>query len=354
MRCFDKNHQFFTIFLAALVLYLASCDSKASLKTVSNANKLSKSDNNNSQDSFFGVIIPYSATKLFAPKNSWRLLWSSSSSDGIKLMEILKEGKKVSKGEKIAWFKFSGKDQLARIKRDVRSKEAKRDKELHEIKQGIDYLEREWENRKLRSQKAQVALKKAANLARLKLKLAKIKARLALIKEKKAYQRIDAERQYYNDIKKIWEEHIDKAKFEIERYHAVKNRYVLTSPHDGIIHYAYNPWKRRKVEKGDGMQSGRHVLSVARDEKIAVEIYIPERLYGNLKIGQTMRIAIAATGASHEITLREISSFPQEIGFLRKNKSLPNAREMAYVGIADFKAIPDDLRSGNEVEVLMP
>ena len=52
-----------------------------------------------------------------------------------------------------------------------------------------------------------------------------------------------------------------------------------------------------------------------------------------------------------DATVREVLPFPQEIGFLRGDDELPDAREKAYAVVADFDPAPPWFSSGIEVRV---
>ena len=65
-------------------------------------------------------------------------------------------------------------------------------------------------------------------------------------------------------------------------------------------------------------------------------------------------ISSLAGDARWETTVRTIEDIPQEIGFLRKDNELPNAREKAYVGFADLPENTKGLASGTEIRVTVP
>ncbi len=70
-----------------------------------------------------------------------------------------------------------------------------------------------------------------------------------------------------------------------------------------------------------------------------------------VQAGDAVVVRGAASGERLPAKVRSIETFPQEIGFLRSNNALPNAREKAYSVRARFLEAPRSMRAGVEVTV---
>ena len=81
------------------------------------------------------------------------------------------------------------------------------------------------------------------------------------------------------------------------------------------------------------------------------EFFVSENQRALVRQGDRVKINSPTTGLEVEAEVQSVADFPQELGFLKDNDDLPNAREKAYVARAVFYVQPEDLKSGVEVKV---
>ncbi|MCA9582541.1 MAG: HlyD family secretion protein, partial [Myxococcales bacterium] len=118
------------------------------------------------------------------------------------------------------------------------------------------------------------------------------------------------------------------------------------------VRHAFNARERRPMQKGDGAPAGTHVLSIAKDEKLAVRFFVPEARIARIKVGAKVRVWSNQSKDKVLGVIREIEPFPQQIGFLLDDETLPNAQETAYAVLAEFVGEPGaSLQSGTEAKV---
>jgi hypothetical protein len=91
-------------------------------------------------------------------------------------------------------------------------------------------------------------------------------------------------------------------------------------------------------------------VSIARDARLSVRFFVPEHRVDEIRAGGTVRVRSVTSADEHPATVRHVDRFPQEVGFLMEDDQRPDAREKAYVVLADL-ADPGDLVAGNEVRV---
>jgi hypothetical protein len=300
---------------------------------------------------FVAIVEPKESTTLRAPQNTFRIAGWNSSSHWTKLAEIAEEGKTVEKGEVIARFSFRHEKARFWIKDQIRQADADAEKAAIEAERRLAELRADQNSRQLRAASAQIDTFKGSAISRRQLELHRIDHRLALFdldasgKRIEAYQRqADAERDYH-------QKKIVRHRFDMTRYQSYRKRYALHAPHDGIVRYAFHRRRRRKIQKGDGMPAGLPVVHIARDEELVVRIFVPEAQIHRIKMGQ--RVFAVSLGAEQRLPAKvsKIERFPQEMGFLQHDNSLPNARDKAFAVTAVLNDGADGLSAGNEVRV---
>jgi multidrug resistance efflux pump len=137
----------------------------------------------------------------------------------------------------------------------------------------------------------------------------------------------------------------------IDRYQMFERRSHVLAPHAGWVRYGYLNHVRRKVQKTDDMPSGTPFVYVAEDERLSVEFFVPEHRIHAFAIGAKVQVRLPDEERRVEAVVRMLAPFPQEIGFLRGDDELPDAREKAYAVTADFDPTPPFFSSGIEVRV---
>lgn len=300
---------------------------------------------------FDGYVTPINATELRAPQNTFRLAGWNSSSSWIKLVDIDEDGTEVSEGDIVARFEFRGERAKPNVDREIRQAEAARDKSGHEKGQRVDELGAEERKKKIEADRAELDTHLRGVIAERDWELARLAHQQAVFeagasgRHKNAVQReLRAEKAYHErDVKRA---HALQSRFDM-----YKERFVIRAPHDGVLRHAFSRRHGRKVQKGDGMPSGLHFASVARDDTVSVQFFVPERHWQTIQDVDEFVVEAAASNESWLAELERIEEFPQELGFLKKDDKLPAAREKAYVVWATFAEKPDGLSAGIEVRV---
>jgi hypothetical protein len=130
-----------------------------------------------------------------------------------------------------------------------------------------------------------------------------------------------------------------------------ERRVHVIAPHDGWVRHAFINNHRRKVQKPDHMPSGTPFLYIAQNEGLNVEFFVPEHRITRIEIGAKVRVRLADDERRTDAKVVSIAAFPQEIGFLRGDDELPDAREKAFMVSAELEAPPAFMQSGIEVRV---
>lgn len=302
-------------------------------------------------DLVYGRILPKNSTNVRAPRDEFRLRGSISSSDWAKLVFIKPDGATVKQGEKVAQFQFRYADALDRVQLQIDTAEASRKKSGIDMERVLEELLNEERNRAIDAERAKIDTRKADAISKRQLALLEIDAATAEFEAGAVRERVAAHRASMSAEEAFYREESARSQFELTRYHRQKANYELIAPHDGILRHGYHPHHRRKIQKGDGMPSGLAVISIARDEQISVQTFVPEHLISSLRVGATLFVRGLNGDEEFPATVQRIERFPQEIGFLREDDALPNAREKAFVVWADFGNGKHPFTSGNEVRV---
>jgi hypothetical protein len=298
-----------------------------------------------------GRIVPGNATKMHAVKNSFRVGGWSGRGSWIKLVHLVPDGKEVEAGEIVARFDFRWERAKAWI--TERLQKARADAE----KSGID-LECELRAMKVEEQKLAIEAERAAvdtlkekAVSARQMEFYRILQKIAQFEAQAVGQRVVALEKHLEAEKAYHEKNLARVESDMVRYHAYESRFQLRAPHAGVIRHAYNKRERRKMQKGDGLPAGDVVLSIARDESLAVRFFVPEHRRDEVQPGQMVVAVDIGTDVEYPAVVRRAEPIPQELGFLLENDRLPQAREKAFAVMAEFEKTPENLKAGNEVKV---
>ncbi len=300
---------------------------------------------------FDGRLVPAHATDLSAPQNTFKLAGWQSDSSWIKLTDLAAEGAQVQEGDVVARFEFRGQGALPRVNERIRQAEADARKRALELDDLLRTLEVERDKLDLNVEQARLDTLKGNVVSARQLKLFHLAYDEARFEADAVRRRIAALRLQIASERDFWDRQIAARREDLTTYGLYERRFELRAPHPGVVRHAYDPGARRRVQKGDGMPSGRHVLSIAKDPILQVHFFVPEHLLHTLHLQDPVTVlAVAGEGAWTGRVLH-IDRFPQEIGFLREDDKLPLAREKAFVVTASLDQQPDGLGAGAEVKV---
>lgn len=300
---------------------------------------------------FDGRVEAANATDLYAPQNVFKIAGWRSSSSWTKLVEVVPEGTAVKAGEMVARFEFSGQRALSNITERKQQVDADAEKALLELDEELRKLLVERDKLDLEAERARLDTLKAGSISGRQLALFEIQYEEAKFEAEAVRKQIGALQARIRSERAFHDEQRARAAHDMELFEHYQERFILRAPHDGVVRLAYFRHRRRKVEKGDGMPAGMHVVSVARDETVKVRFFVPEARLDEVSVGQRLHVRPVASDQDLAVTVSRILLFPQEIGFLREDENLPNAREKAYVAEASFESPEVELGAGTEVRV---
>lgn len=308
-----------------------------------------------SNNQFDGRIIAMNATKLRAPQNTFRINGWNSNSGWIKLLHLAEDGKEIKEGEVVARFEFDGKQALPRVEERIQRAEADRDRAGLDVSSELRQMQTAQQQKALDAERAGLDTLKQGVVSARDLERFEIAHDLAKFESGAQGKQIDSYKRSIAADKAYQDQNVSYAQSDLERYKVYENRFVVRAPHDGVVRHGYYSWRRRKVQKGDGMPGGMHFASVARDKSLAVEIFIPEHRYGLLRDQKRFIVKSPSSSKRYEVEVTKVERFPQELGFVKQNDDLPDAREKIYVLQAEFvDASYDELSAGLDVKVVMP
>lgn len=297
-----------------------------------------------------GRIIATNATSLRAPQNRVKIGEWRADQPWILLQELKDEGEEVKKGDVVARFKFWFAKALPYVQGRLRRAKADASENAIENQGKLEELLFAAKEKQLDAASAELDTRKARAISRRQLELYKISHKQAKFQALAAVQQIASYRRKIAADLAFHQRNVKRAEDDHQRYFRQKEKYTLKSPHDGVVRHTYNQRRRRKIKNGDGMPCGLPVVLVARDNKVRVRFFVPEHRRKELAIGSVVEV-VARSRAAHKAVIREIETFPQEMGFLREDEDIPDAREKAFAVIADFKKLPKNLPAGSDVRV---
>jgi len=301
--------------------------------------------------SFDGYVVPTSATKLLSPQNTFRINGWTSDNYWIKLEKLVDDGEEVKEGDLVAAFEFGGERALPRVREQLARSRASREQVFVDVERNVTDMKAAVERNGLNARRAELDTKKEGIVSARTLEELKIAHMQAEFEAEAADRRLGAYRSAISAEKAFRDKDVQRQETNMSRFEVYRERFKVRAPHDGVVRHAFMKRKRRKVQKGDGMASGRHFASVAKDSNVQLKFFIPEHLYQKTKDKKTFVVHSPLSDKTYEVRVRELDPFPQELGFLKDDQNLPSAREKMYVVMAEFLEQPEGLSAGLEVKV---
>lgn len=303
------------------------------------------------KDLFQGFLAAASASDLYAPEFSFRVGGWNSNWGRCKILEIAADGKEVKAGAIIARFEFGARDALQWINDRIRRASAEANESRINGEQAIETLAIEQRRKEIENRLAGVDIGKERAVSRRSADLYRIVQKVAEFEVGAATERLAAIRRTKEAEVEFHERNVAHTSDELTRYAFYEKRFQVVAPRDGVVRHAFNPRERRKVQKGDALESGQRIVALATDATLAVRFFVPEHRMNELAEGAEITVQTQASGEEYKATIQAVDFFPQEIGFLMENEALPNAREKAFAVKAIFEKTPAGLAAGSEVKV---
>lgn len=288
------------------------------------------------KETYDGQIVPKDFVAFVAPQNTLNLPFWGSSSNGIQLINIEKEGKQVKAGDLLAEFKFRMHGAQDQIERQSSQIMANNEKALLNMEKVIVEIRQKLESIKIKTQQAKLDLQKKSHLSQIRQKILDCDFAILSFETEALQHKLEAARQnleiHRNLFKKregIWANY-----FAI--YDATKARFKINSPTEGYLFYPMLEKHNRKIRSGDNLNSGVHFLSLAKSEKSELLFYLPEK--DLLKVKPDDRVFIIIS-AEEEVPARviEVGFFPQLVGDVMQNYRLPNAWDKCFIVKAEIE-----------------
>ena len=307
------------------------------------------------KEQFEGRVVPKNATKLRAPQNTFSVRGWSSDSSWIKIQDLAPDGEAIKRGEVVGRFEFTGKSALPGIEQYVQQMQAERDRAGLNVERELSEMKVAEARDRLEAERAGLDTLKQGVVSERDLRRFEITRDLAEFEAASQGERIESYRRAVVAEAAFHDQNVTLSEADLERYHIYEGRYTVLAPHDGIVRHGFYSWRNRKVEKGDGMPAGMHFASVARDSALAVEIFVPEHRYALIRAQERFVIGSPSSSRTFEARVVKVHRFPQEMGFVKDNADLPNAREKVYVLEAELLSEDyGDLSAGLDVKVTLP
>jgi hypothetical protein len=303
------------------------------------------------QELFQGFLVAASASDIYAPEFSFRVSGWNSNWGRCKILELAPDGKPVKAGAVIARFEFGARDALQWINDRIRRVSAEANESRISGEQALERLEIEQRRKEIESRLAGVDMGKERAVSRRSAELYRIIQKVAEFEVGAASARLTAISRSKAAEIEFHEREVEHTNEDLKRYNFYEKRFQVLAPRDGVIRHAFNARERRKVQKGDALESGQRIVALATDGSLAVKFFVPEHRMTELKEGANITVQTQASGEEYKAVVKSIDFFPQEIGFLMENETLPNAREKAFAVKAVFDTAPAGLTAGSEVKV---
>jgi hypothetical protein len=338
------------------LLLLAGCfqDAQARQNTQGDAPQAPEASQEVEALAFEGRVVPTEATGLRAPQNVLRLRTWTSVSGWSKLVFLAPDGEAVKEGDVVGRFEFNGDRARPNVQQNIDEARANGQKSRLEEQQTLDNMRTQLNRQRIEAENAKLDTLRGDTVSARDLKIYQMAHRIADFEANATERLIGVHRRRMASEASYHDKQLAQAAYEMELLDSFKRRFEVRAPHDGIVRHGYSRRRRRKLQKGDGMPAGYEFASLARDRSVSVEFFIPEHRLDEVSVGGALKVSSPILKAEVEGEVVEVTTFPQELGFLREDEELAGGREKMYVARARLKEPPEALRAGLEVKVRQP
>jgi multidrug resistance efflux pump len=304
-----------------------------------------------SQD-FQGFVIAHNAVDAFAPEFVFKVAGWSSDWGQRKIVELAPDGKEVAAGDVVARFEFGQENVQRQVKETIQGAQSDLMQRSLAARQVLDAQESALRRLEMEAQLAALNLERKPALSRLQGESLSILHRMALFEVDAARRQLVSTRLAKAAERSFDEQKLAHAEESLARYEFYRDRFSLRAPQAGVVRHAFSGRMRRKLQKGDNVWAGVRIVSIAKDAELAVRFFVPEARAATVSAGAQVSVVSPASGEAVAGVIERVAFFPQELGFLLENDSLPDAREKALVVRAVFRAPPPaSITAGTEVRV---
>ena len=280
-----------------------------------------------------GRLVPRDFTALCAPQNTLSLPGWRSVSTSIQLIDIQPENKRVKSGETIAVFAFTQEDAKEALDQRLSKIRAQNEEKLIKLKKTIRDLEAELDRRRITAQTSALDLVHGSSISKIRQATLEFSSQQQEFERKAQAHKLKAARENFASVEAICKNQIDVWTRYYEMYNHTKKRYTIVAPEDGYLFYPHIDKKKRKVQKGDDLNSGIHFLSVVKSDRSQLLFFLPEKELFRVKPGDEVLIFLDAQEIPASVT--DVGFFPQRIGDVKDDYKLPDAWEKCFLVKAD-------------------
>jgi len=339
--------------IAVACILLASCDDAAKGETAADAGARTEDE---TADLLMGEIVPTNATDLYPPFVSFSIPgWGGGALGNVKITELVDDGTAVEEGDLVARFDPVWLQRASLDMEEARKKaEAAAAQSAVALATELADVQARAAQKEVEAARAVRELEKKTVVSENQYKLSVIDSEIATFEAGAAARQVEAVTDKMRTERGYHSANVEARRYYEQRIAKIAARFETRAPHKGVVRHLFLPREKRKVQKGDSPSSTLPFVAVARDEKLSVRFYIPERSLGDFAVGAHVLAVSRFADKPFPGVVRMLSSFPQELGLAKHNNDLPNAREIVYVAIADLEPQPAGLSAGLEVEVRRP
>jgi multidrug resistance efflux pump len=266
-------------------------------------------------------------------------------------VEIVPDGTRVEAGQEVARFEFQHLAALPWLKKALAEAEAELETARAQSSEGLRSKNFAATLATMTRQKAELDVGKEGLVSERDLSILKLASARAEEEESVAMRLAEAAAVQQKVDLALYQARVADWKLQLARYKQYVEKTRSLAPHAGWVRYGYLNHAHRKLQKPDDMPSGTPFAYIATSESLSIEFYVPEQRAAGLAIDKAMAVRLPDEEKRTPITIRAIGVFPQEMGFLRGDDELPDAREKGWGAIADVESPPPALKSGVEVRV---
>ncbi|MBF0410254.1 MAG: hypothetical protein HQM10_23110 [Candidatus Riflebacteria bacterium] len=231
------------------------------------------------QDLYDGSILPCDFDAFFAPQNTLKLPFTSADSSAIQLAEILPEGSKVHAGQVIATFVFRWDQAKERIEQRINQVETQKQEDNLKLQKEIDGLKYKVQKAKIQVDRSELELQKKQSLSKIKQQILDCDNKIIIFEEKSLRHKLKAAQENLSTCLEWHDKNILLWRGYRETFSQTKERYQVKAHCDGTLFYPVITKLKRKIQKGDRVDSGTHFLSIIKSKRYELVFFLPENDY---------------------------------------------------------------------------
>ncbi|MCJ8346069.1 hypothetical protein MJH12_11050 [bacterium] len=300
---------------------------------------------------FEGRLVPVDPLELRSPKYEIRGFGSASSSGHVTLKSKIESGKKVKKGEVIAEFKVSAHWMVSRAKRELNLVKSKARVSSQKYVESISDKKTGIQRANIDLEKLMIQLGASSVMAQQDLSRLKIDIKIQKIE----IRDLEADLSYLEDLVQIEKKHhetkLEMVLSETTHINVQLDRFVSKAPVDGYVFFPHHNEYKRPLKVNDGISCGSVCIYVSTTKSAALEFFVPERFFRQLKVGKKALLTIVKTGKTHQAQIVSWNPFLQILAVIKNDSSILNNYDKFILVRAKLIDQISSFSEGTEVDV---